>query len=612
MRREFQREEIRRAYHRDDTAAGALFIPAKEKSDIFADGRIFRVCAYCRVSTSNDEQLSSFELQQQHYRQLIGKHPNWDLRQIFADEGISGTSLKNRDEFNEMIRRCFAGEYDLIVTKSVSRFARNLVDCVSLVRKLKNHNPPIGVYFETDNFNTLAEDSELKLSMLATFAQEESVKKSESMNWSLRERFKNKHLLTPELFGYNRPRDVVGRFIKDAPLEICESEAQVVRFIFDSFLAGFSTTAIAELLTDMGVLTKTGNAKWNEGSIAYILRNERYCGNVLTWKTFTADIFEHKKKRNCQDRDQYLYSNTHDPIISVEKFEATQTLLGDKRNGMRGGLHIMQVVDMGVFQGYVPINHRWINDDPNAYYEASDSARKATQAQRIRRSSFSAFDLTGYQVVRGQFLTSRSEQPCMTITNEKITFNSLCTHSLPDTTHVQLLLHPTERRLAIRPCVKDDAFSIAWLTKDQKPLMAKSISCVHFCNALFQIMEWNPDFNYRILGTTIEKGNDRIIIFNLSNGMPSVLVTDDEYGEEEKRKKRMQICPEEWGDSFGSEFYDFSLDNSLYYSNGTEKLYSDEKSRAVGGQLPFKLLTTDEVLSNAQRIRELMDESADS
>ena len=182
MRREFQREEIRRAYHRDDTAAGALFIPAKEKSDIFADGRIFRVCAYCRVSTSNDEQLSSFELQQQHYRQLIGKHPNWDLRQIFADEGISGTSLKNRDEFNEMIRRCFAGEYDLIVTKSVSRFARNLVDCVSLVRKLKNHNPPIGVYFETDKFNTLAEDSELKLSMLATFAQEESVKKSESMN----------------------------------------------------------------------------------------------------------------------------------------------------------------------------------------------------------------------------------------------------------------------------------------------------------------------------------------------------------------------------------------------------------------------------------------------
>ena len=272
----------------------------------------------------------------------------------------------------------------------------------------------------------------------------------------------------------------------------------------------------------------------------------------------------------------------------------------------------MQVVDMGVFQGYVPINHRWINDDPNAYYEASDSARKANQAQRIRRSYFSAFDLTGYQVVRGQFLTSRAEQPCMTITNEKITFNSFCTHSLIDTTHVQLLLHPTERKLAIRPCGKDDTFSIAWLTKDQKPLMTKSISCSHFCNALFQIMEWNPDFNYRILGTTIEKSNDRIIIFNLQGGMPSVLVTDDECGDEEKRKKRIQICPEEWGDSFGSEFYDFSLDNSLYYSNGNDNLYSGQKSRAVDGQVSFKVLTTDEVLSNAQRIRELMDESADS
>ena len=275
MRRDYEREQLRRAYQQNEDADGALYIPAREKTDIFAEGRLFRVCAYCRVSTDNDEQLSSYELQQQHYRQLVGKHPNWDLCHIFADEGISGMSLKNRDEFNDMIERCFAGEFDLIVTKSVSRFARNLVDCVSLVRKLKSHNPPIGVFFETDALNTLSEDSELKLSMLATFAQEESVKKSESMNWSLKERFKSKKLLTPELFGYTRPRDAVGRFIKYAPLEVCEEEAQVVRFIYDSFLAGYSTSSIAEILTDMGVPTKTGNTKWHEGSIGYILRNER-------------------------------------------------------------------------------------------------------------------------------------------------------------------------------------------------------------------------------------------------------------------------------------------------------------------------------------------------
>lgn len=609
MRRDYEREQLRRAYQQNEDADGALYIPAREKTDIFAEGRLFRVCAYCRVSTDNDEQLSSYELQQQHYRQLVGKHPNWDLCHIFADEGISGMSLKNRDEFNDMIERCFAGEFDLIVTKSVSRFARNLVDCVSLVRKLKSHNPPIGVFFETDALNTLSEDSELKLSMLATFAQEESVKKSESMNWSLKERFKSKKLLTPELFGYTRPRDAVGRFIKYAPLEVCEEEAQVVRFIYDAFLTGYSTSSIAEILTDMGIPTKTGNTKWHEGSIGYILQNERYCGNVLTWKTFTADIFEHKKRKNNQDRDQYLYTNTHDAIISVEKFEAVQTLLEDKRHGMRGGLHIMQVIDMGVFQGYVPINHHWVNDDPNAYYEASDSVRKARQAQKIRRSYFSAFDLTGYQVVRGQFLTSRTELPCMTITGEKITFNSFCTHKLIDTTHVQLLLHPTERKIAIRPCTKEDTFSIAWLSKDQKPLMTKTISCSHFCTALFQIMEWNPDFNYKILGTTIEKGNDQIIIFNLSNGMPSVLISDDEDGEEEKRKRRMQVCPEEWGDSFGSEFYEFSLDNSLYYAPANETWRMGEKSRAVNGQMTFAVLSSDEVLSNAQLIRTRMEES---
>jgi DNA invertase Pin-like site-specific DNA recombinase len=175
--------------------------------------KVVRVCAYCRVSTDNDEQLSSFELQQEHYRQLIGAHPTWELKHIYADEGISGTSLKKRDDFNEMITACRRGEYDLIVTKSVSRFARNLVDCVSLVRELKRRMPPVGVFFETDNLNTLLEESELMLSFLATFAQEESVKKSEAMNWSLKQRFVDGKLLTPELLGYERPKDVTGRYI---------------------------------------------------------------------------------------------------------------------------------------------------------------------------------------------------------------------------------------------------------------------------------------------------------------------------------------------------------------------------------------------------------------
>ena len=193
---------------------GSLFIPAVNKNNIFDENHIFRVCAYCRVSTDSEEQMTSFKLQKEHYEQLSSHHSNWRLLHIFADEGISGTSQKHRKEFKEMIARCEAGEFDLIVTKSVSRFARNLLDCVALCRRLKAHNPPIGVFFETDGVFTLTEESEFKLNMLASFAQEESTKKSESMVWSLKQRFKNKNVLNPELFGYDRPRDSLGKIIK--------------------------------------------------------------------------------------------------------------------------------------------------------------------------------------------------------------------------------------------------------------------------------------------------------------------------------------------------------------------------------------------------------------
>ena len=454
------REVLRQVYQREEPAA-AKFIPAKPKIDIYGANRVFRVCAYCRVSTDSDEQLSSYELQQQHYQQLVGNHPNWDLRHIYADEGISGTSLKNRDDFNRMIEACERGEYDLILTKSVSRFARNLVDCITLVRKLKRQIPPVGVFFETDNLNTLTEESELMLSFLATFAQEESVKKSESMKWSLKERFKNGKLLTPELLGYCRPRDEAGHYVKYGRLQIVENEAVIVRFIFDAFLAGKSLKEIAALLTDIGCATKTGSEQWSEGSLNYILRNERYCGNVLTWKTFTADMFEHKQRRNRQDRDQYLYTDHHDAIISPETFEAAQVLLEQRRHGYFGALPTMRVIDDGVFRGYIPINHHWINEDPRSYFEASNSI-PAGGVRRIKKSNFSAFDLGGFQVVRGQFLSARAECPCITVTPEKITFNVFTMRKFEGIGYVQLLLHPTERKLAIRPCRETDIHSIRW------------------------------------------------------------------------------------------------------------------------------------------------------
>lgn len=579
------------------------FIPAKPKIDIYGAERVFRVCAYCRVSTDNDAQLSSFELQQAHYQQLMGTHPNWDLRMIYADEGISGTSLKKRDDFNRMIAACERGEYDLIVTKSVSRFARNLVDCVSLVRKLKRQTPPVGVFFETDNLNTLSEDSELMLSFLATFAQEESVKKSESMVWSIRERFKNGKLLTPALLGYERPKDAVGNYIKYAPLQIVESEAVIVRFIFDAFLAGKSTREIAEFLTDIECPTKTGGIDWNEGSINYILRNERYCGNVLTWKTFTADLYEHKHKRNRQDRDQYLYTEQHEAIVSVETFEAAQVLLDNRKHHVRGRLPTMQVIGDGIFRGYVPINHHWINDDPNAYYQASNSVDNGGQVRKVRRSLFSAFDLEGYQVVRGQFMTARSECPTIAVTSNKISFNVVCARRFIDVPYIQLLLHPSERKIAIRPCKENAPHSIRWRPDPEKPVIQKTISCQHFGNALFQIMEWNPDYLYRIRGTWVARGSEQIIVFNLSNAVPAAFLETETDDGDAAKKRRVDLCPEEWNDTFGEEFYEYSLQNSFYFLAPRTDWKAQAASMAVPGQDQVTILSDAELEESMMNLR---------
>ena len=595
-----EKEELRQIYRREESGE-KTFIPAKPLINPNEKDRFFRVCAYCRVSTDNDEQLSSYELQQAHYKQLVHDHPNWELKHIYADEGISGTSLKNRDEFNAMIEACRHGEYDLIVTKSVSRFARNLVDCISLIRMLKGLTPPVGVFFETDNLYTLGANTEFMLSFLATFAQEESVKKSEAMNWSLTQRFKDGKLLTPALLGYDRPRDVTGRYVKYAPLEVNEAEAKIVRFIYDAYLSGWPQGDIAAFLTDIGCETKTGGTEWSSGAIGYILTNERYCGNVLTWKTFTADLYEHKHKRNRQDRDQYLYLDRHEAIISVEKFEAVQTLLENRKHHIRGMLPSMQVIDEGIFKGFIPINHHWVNDDPNVYYDISNSINSVVKVRRIDKRSLSEFNLSGYQVVRSQFMQVRYEGPSITISGEKISFNTFCMKKFENIGFVQLLLHPTERKIAIRPCRERDTHSIRWRPDAEKPIYQKSLSCQHFGNALYGIMEWNPDYMYRIRGTWAMRGNEQIIVFNLVNAMPAVLVSPDD--ETSTVRKRVALCPDEWTDDFGDEFYEHRLENDFYYITPNTDWQAQADSIPAPGIQQYEIPAPDEFAMTIEAIK---------
>lgn len=582
MSRYKAKEELRQIYQQEEKCYQE-YIPAKPKANLYGNDQTFRVCAYCRVSTDNDEQLSSFELQQSHYRQLAMDHPNWELKHIYADEGISGTSLKNRDQFNEMIAACKQGKYDLIVTKSVSRFARNLVDCISLIRMLKGQNPPIGVFFETDNLYTLAENTEFMLSFLATFAQEESVKKSEAMNWSLQQRFKDGKLLTPALLGYDRQRDVTGRYIKYAPLVVNQAEAKIVTLIFDAYLAGWTMEDIAAFLTDIGAETKLGGTEWSANSINYILTNERYCGDIWTWKTFTADLYEHKHRKNRRDRTQYRYRGKHEAIVSEEKFEDVQALIENRKHHIRGGLPVMQVIDEGIFRGFIPINHHWVNDDPGTYYDISNSIHQTnSRADKIEKASISAFNLEGYQVVRGQFLQIRYEGPTLNISRERIAFNKFCMQKFADVAYIQLLLHPAERKLAIRPCQKTDAHSIRWRPDPEKPIYSKTLNCQHFGIALYSIMKWNPDYVYKIRGTWAARLGEQIIVFNLPNAVPAMM-QESENGGESKVKKWIPLYPEEWEDDFGEEFYEHALDNGFYYITPNTQWHSQSKGILAPG-----------------------------
>ncbi len=595
------REQIRKLY-RSQGNSEKIYIPAKPKIDFYDRNKFFRACAYCRVSTDSDEQLLSYELQQAHYQQVAKDHPNWDLRHIFADEGISGTSLKNRTQFNEMIAACERGDYDLIVTKNVSRFARNLIDCVTLIRRLKSQDPPVGVFFETDGLNTLDENSDLMLTFLAKFAEEESIKKREAMIWSLTQRFKDEKVLTPPLLGYDRQRDAAGQYIKYAPLVVNEKEAKIVRFIFSAYLGGWPMENIAVFLTDIGCQTKMGSTQWSKGSIRYILSNERYCGDILTWKTFTYDLFDHKHRKNYDDMEKWHLKNKHEAIISREEFEMVQVLLQNKKHHLRGALPSLQVIDDGIFCGFVPINHHWVNDEPGPYFDCSNSIRKRQKEVRIPKSRFSAFDLTGYQVVRSQFTQVRYDGPAITISRSRISFNVWCMRKFADVRYTQLLLHAAERKLAIRPSSQGAMHSIPWRTEDAAGIHTKSLSCPHFGTALFAIMDWDPDCIYKVRGNWISKGGERIIVFNLQNAVGAILITGPQRDGTQKR--RVEFFPEEWDGDFGNEFYDHIVENDIFYLSESREWNSEKDSIPAPGVEQFPIPSDDTVRLLAGRLTE--------
>ena len=307
-------------------APKVIIIPAKQElAENRTIKRQLRVAAYCRVSTDDEEQLTSYEAQQTYYTDKIMTNPDWTMAGIYADEGITGTKATKRPEFLKMIRKCKQKKIDLILVKSISRFARNTVDCLNYIRTLKSLG--IAVIFEKENINTLNEDSEMLTTIMGAFAQAESESISQNVKWGVRQAMKEGRVSIryKNLYAYDEG--------EDGQPKIIESEAAVIRRINDEFLSGRSLPMIKDGLEADRILTPKGGNVWAVSAIRNLLKNEKYCGDVLMQKTFKTDPISGKTKRNTGQLPMYLIQDHHPAIISRDTYNAVQAEFARRTSG---------------------------------------------------------------------------------------------------------------------------------------------------------------------------------------------------------------------------------------------------------------------------------------
>lgn len=360
-RGEPQKETIQEAIEQSKRGKSVVVIPPPAKTYTGEQtNRKLRVAAYCRVSTQEEEQENSFDIQVHHFEQRIKSNPAWEFVDIYKDKGISGTSVQKRLEFQRMINDAVAGKIDLILTKSISRFGRNVVDVNKNLRLLVSLPNPVAVEFETEGITYSGDGTNnLVVSILTALAEMESQQKSEAIKAGIRWRMAEGIYKFTVKYTLGFYRDNFGR------IRIEPTEAKIVEYIYDSFLAGATSMAIAAALTEQGIPTPRGKEKWRGGTIISILRNEKYCGDALMQKTFTKDFLTHKTVKNTE-LNQFFKEDHHVAIIPREKWNRVQELLNMPRryrnatplNKLENSFTAKRVKD-GLFQGFFILDARW-------------------------------------------------------------------------------------------------------------------------------------------------------------------------------------------------------------------------------------------------------------
>jgi len=552
---------------------------------IYTDWEIkdLNVAVYCRVSTDSDEQATSFALQKAYYEDYVAKHPNWTLVDIFADEGISATSYKRRDDFNRMLNDCKGGRIDLIITKNVSRFSRNVVDCIGLARELLHAKHKVGIFFQEQGINTLTHGNEMILTIMAAIAQAESNLKSESMLWSIGGRFQRGQFLTPtnNLLGYYTD--------KEGNMQIEEEGAKTVRAIFKAFLAGCSLPKIAFLLSLYQRPTAKGNLYWSNGSVRNILQNEKMCGDVVAQKTYTVDVYSHKAAKNKGQKRSFYKRDHHPAIVSRKEYVQALMMLKSKRNSPYFNPdYIIQVVRKGLLAGFIPVNPAFGGYSPTHYmgaFEATGIASPPVSGEVV--------DVKNAKIARIQEF-SHSTLAGVTITSKKLKFNQDCVAFFGEAEFVELLFHPTEWLLAVRLTTAENKNAVLW---DAKPIAA-----AHLCKTFYTFCGWEPQIGYKVMADFYARGNERLLMFDLSNAEFFIKekmkdITINESGEEVSVIKEVIsfFTPESW-DDFGKGCPAHAAAGRRWLAHALDDWLLDAPAENVPGFDNYETIQTDKEL----------------
>ena len=482
--------------------------------------RKLRTAAYCRVSTDSKEQETSFDSQVIYYTDMIEDKEDWVLAGIYADPAVSGTSRRNRLEFDKMLYDCIHGKVDQIITKSMSRFARNQLDTLAVIRLLNSLTPPVKVIFEDDHVSSDDFSAEIIVSISSMLAEQESAKKSTSVRWGFERRIEQGHYLTPTKFllGYDKTEAIRK---DDREMYIVEEEAKTVRVIYMMFLAGWRVSEIAYELTKAGVATGKGNTIWNSSSVLGILRNERYCGDVRTNKSYRENIRTHRTIKNRGER-KYVYETDHHPaIVTHEEFEMAQRLIASHKYGYDpyvNGTYSLKLITRGLLSGFIPINIHWAGSPLDEYIALSSKA-KHTSDFLTKGKKIACFP--GYQVVRRQDMGCLGRSS-MKITPSSLTLNTSCLHYI-DSDYVEILFNPIEKLVAIRPADQYTPGAVRWKKVKDGKAVPCAIGCSAFTTLVYDLMKWPRLWNTNILAMVYKKRKDVVMFFDLNQTEISAL-----------------------------------------------------------------------------------------